>query len=157
MAGIEKICEYSGEYPGSRMYGYKRNHIQIMPKYRKLFRGADAVLHLYKPEDCLVYETGGYTAFNLDDYNRHKLQGWTDGLSFEQYIKREFPRTKHKFQWTYVLRVSNPELQGNVQGHYMQSTFDLKSTIKRLKRMLRCRNLKIVKRDCYYGYSGDDM
>lgn len=44
MAGIEKRCEYSGEYCGWDMYGWKHNNIQIMPKYRKLFRGAKATL-----------------------------------------------------------------------------------------------------------------
>jgi len=152
MAGIEKVCEYSGEYVGWDMYEYKRNHIQIIPKYRKLFRDADAVLHLYLPETCCVYETGGYVTFNQSDYEFHKQKGWTDGLTYKQYIKREFPRTKARNQWDFVLQVSNPELQGEVHGCYMQSTFDLKSTIKRLKRMLRCRNLKIVKHKVYYGY-----
>ena len=35
MAGIEKVCEISGEHPGGDMYGYKHNHIQIMPEHRK--------------------------------------------------------------------------------------------------------------------------
>lgn len=50
MAGIEKVCEYSGEYPGWLMYGYKHNHIQIMPKYRKEFRGAEHTLHIFMGE-----------------------------------------------------------------------------------------------------------
>ena len=41
MAGIEKICEYSGEYVGYKMYDYKKNQLQILSKYRKLFRGAN--------------------------------------------------------------------------------------------------------------------
>ena len=48
MAGIEKICEYSGEYPGWKMYGYKRNLIQIMPEYRKLFRNKYHILFIFQ-------------------------------------------------------------------------------------------------------------
>ena len=44
MAGIEKVCEFSGVYKGADMYKWKRNHIQIMPEYRKLFRGSKAIL-----------------------------------------------------------------------------------------------------------------
>ena len=46
MAAVEKICEFSGDYPGSDMYIYKKDHIQIMPKYRKKFRNANAVFIL---------------------------------------------------------------------------------------------------------------
>lgn len=40
MAGIEKVCEFSGDYPGWLMYGYKRNSLQVKPEYRKHFKGA---------------------------------------------------------------------------------------------------------------------
>ena len=46
MAGIEKVCELSGVGYGWKMYGYKRNSIQIHPQYRKLFRGVSYVLHI---------------------------------------------------------------------------------------------------------------
>lgn len=41
MSGIEKVCEYSGLNPGYRMYEYKRNSLQILPEFRKLFRGKE--------------------------------------------------------------------------------------------------------------------
>ena len=49
MAAIEKICEFSGEYPGPVMYKYKRNFIQIKPEHRKAFRKHEAVLVIFKP------------------------------------------------------------------------------------------------------------
>lgn len=49
MAGIEKICEFSGEYNDSEMYKWKRNHIQIKPEYRKNFKGCPMMLIFYKP------------------------------------------------------------------------------------------------------------
>jgi hypothetical protein len=46
MAGIEKICEYSGDYPGGDMYAYKRNLIQVMPAHRPLFKGQAHTLYI---------------------------------------------------------------------------------------------------------------
>lgn len=67
MAAIEKICELSGEYPGWKMYGYKRNHIQIMPKYRKRFRGVEATLHFFK-SDLLLVDRYGSQFYNPSDW-----------------------------------------------------------------------------------------
>jgi len=38
MSYIEKVCEFSRDYHGSKMYNHKRNLIQINPKYRKYFK-----------------------------------------------------------------------------------------------------------------------
>ena len=55
MASIEKICEFSGDYPGGIMYKYKRRNIQICPKYRDYFKKYvkdinDCVLFVFKPD-----------------------------------------------------------------------------------------------------------
>jgi hypothetical protein len=100
MAAAEKICEYSGEYPGAKMYEYKRNHLQILPKYRKNFRYADATLYVY--ED------------SVNDYS-------------------------------YTLRVHNMDLLGMVLGSYSGESPNIRQLIKRLKRMLRCRTLKVYR------------
>jgi len=112
MAGIEKICEYSGEYP-PKMWATKRNHIQICSKYRKLFRGADAEFVIVEKQRQEVLDT------------------------------RYEPTGKIVYQYMYELRVKNPELQGNVEGCYVNWTFDMKDTKKRIKRMLRCQYLKV--------------
>lgn len=122
MAGIEKICEFSGEYPGSEMYKYKRNHIQICPKYRKLFRGADFELVVTSKELNFVHK-----------------QGWT--MSYTPACATL--NCKVKTEYWFELLVSDPKLQGNVKGVYANWTYDLKDTVKRLKRMLRCRNIKV--------------
>ena len=127
MAGIEKICEFSGDYPGHLMYGYKRNHIQICPKYRKLFRGAKAHVEIVKIEKHFVGKTG-WSSSDIE----HHIEIGCKGT-----VKNEY--------W-YELVVYDPALAGKVDGRYMNWTFDLKSTLKRLKRMLRCRNLKIKMR-----------
>ena len=58
MAAIEKICEYSGEYPGWEMYRYKKDLIQIMPQYRKLFRNRYHILFIFQT----------YNEYNQIDY-----------------------------------------------------------------------------------------
>lgn len=124
MAGIEKVCEFSGDYPGYLMYGYKRNHIQICPKYRKLFRGANAHVEIVKIEKHFV-STSGWASQDID-------------LCFEEGYKG-----KVKNEYWYQLVVDDPALAGEVGGRYLNWTFDLNSTLKRLKRMLRCRELKV--------------
>ena len=130
MAGIEKICEFSGEYPGGLMYTYKRDHIQIMPKYRKLFRGADACIEIKEQRKVIIFGNGGYMDYDPED----ELQ--------DRFLQRKGNRLGT--DTTFVLVVKNPELQGQVNGRYMNWTLDFKSTIKRLKRMLRCRDIKVL-------------
>ena len=147
MVGIEKVCEFSGEHPGWLMYGYKRNHIQIVPKYRKLFRGADAILYVFKPEEILVDKWGGYSTYTEQDFNCYK-QMFPDDLTlratYDEYIACNFPGTKRKLEYNFMLKVKDATLQGEVDGEYFNYTRDLPATKKRLKRMLRCRNLKVV-------------
>jgi hypothetical protein len=125
VAGIEKICEYSGDYPGGKMYGYKRNHIQICPKYRPLFRGATAHVEIVKVEKQFVFKSGGYT-----DVSHAEDFGVNRGRVMKEY--------------TFRLVVEDPILAGDVGGVYVNWTFNMRQTLKRLKRMLRCRNLKVV-------------
>jgi hypothetical protein len=124
MAGIEKICEFSGDYPGGLMYGYKRNHIQICPKYRKLFRGANAHIEIVKIEPQFVFKDCGYS-------------------SDIEYFQEIGAKGNVKNEYTFVLVVDDPALAGEVNGRYMNWTFNMRQTLKRLKRMLRCRNLKV--------------
>jgi hypothetical protein len=104
MAGIEKVCEYSGEYPGSDMYLYKKNSLQIMPKYRKLFAGREHTLYI---EDQGV----------------------------DPYFK-----TRHYLFCLYV-----PSLPGRVEGCYYNYTSCIGTVKRKLKRMLRCKSLNIIR------------
>ena len=135
MAGIEKICEFSGDYPGGEMYGYKRNHIQIVPKYRKLFHGAEAHIEIERIETILEYKYG-YSHWPKSFFDQEDKDWWEYKASLKgNKIKREY--------W-FCLVVKDPQLQGEVEGKYYNYTTDLKDTVKRLKRMLRCRNLKVI-------------
>jgi len=77
MAGIEKVCEYSGEHPGSDMYRYKRCSIQIMPKYRKLFRGCDFIFYMTKTKTLF----GSKYEYLLHVFNA-SLHGRVDGFYY---------------------------------------------------------------------------
>ena len=72
---------------------------------------------------------------------------WKDGSScaFDPDYKNDrfYRNSKIKYEYTFVLVVNDEHLQGDVGGRYMNWTFNMKQTLKRLKRMLRCRNLKV--------------
>lgn len=131
MPAIEKICEFSGEFPGYKMYDYKRNHIQIMPKYRKLFRGADAVLIVDRINTIFL------TRFGYLLLEAGEPEPWWKGRFVKEY-------------W-FTLQISNPELYGQVKGLYVNYTYSLRQTKKRLKRMLRCRELKVLSNNVRYN------
>ena len=141
MAGIEKICEYSDEYPGWLMYGYKRNHIQIMSKYRKLFRGADHTLHIFKPKLVWQFKNGGQM-----DYDTKECNFYDPPLTVKEYEELESRFARKVKEYGYMLEVTDPELQGRVNGKYYNFTTDLISVKRRLKRLLR-QPLNIVEHD----------
>ena len=140
MAGIEKICEYSGEYLGWLMYLYKRNHIQIIPKYRKEFRYQPHVLFWFKPKLRWINKMGGVSDFNVEELS------WCDPpyKSITEYEK-DF-RLRKQLEYWYMLYV--PELPGEVNGQYVNYTVSRTSTRRRLKRMLRCKRLNEIDLDC---------
>jgi hypothetical protein len=99
MAGIEKICEVSGEYVGWDMYYYKRDHIQILPEYRKEFANKKHVL-LIRPIS-FIFAEGKYGHSTLSDKffklpkNKKPFsndQGWED---FE-YVKKGTYRLSYR-------------------------------------------------------------
>lgn len=162
MAGIEKVCEFSGEYPGWEMYGYKRNHIQIMPKYRKEFRGHEAVLFVFEREYIIDLDPG-YMTDNLSCVNPNPTEDdWESGKAFRdmriengekvwynvffenisQYkaaLKERGQRLK--MQYDYVLYV--PTVPGEVEGIYLNWSTDMSSVIRRMKRLVGSRNLTV--------------
>lgn len=150
MAGIEKICELSGEYPAHLMYGYKENHIQIMPKLRKKFRGANHILYVFKPRRFVKAKnksTRFYTYTSLENLRKemsHYEPPFKDSSEYFDYT--EF-FCNYKSRWieehTYMLKVMSPELQGSVGGEYVNESFRIKTAKRKLKRMLRCQTLNV--------------
>lgn len=146
MAAIEKICEFSGQYPSYSMYDYKNNHIQIMPEYRKKFRGAKHELHIF-PEGMIVVKNGFsyYSIYNPDDMNNW-IPSFSNEKEYIQFLKSE-KKERVIQQYAYVLKVFDPNLQGNVNGEYLNFTCSLPTMKRKLKRMLRCKKLNIVNHD----------
>lgn len=135
MAAIEKICEFSDQYPGWEMYGFKRNGIQIMPEFRKLFRGADATLVILSAEVHQVsfmskrgycysspckYELAEYFDFNVSDY-----------VQYYEYDGKHF-----KIDYKYALVVKDEALQGKVGGRYTNWSMNLSTVMRKMKRMV---------------------
>lgn len=146
MAGIEKVCELTGEYCSHEMYQWKRNQLQVKRECRKLFRKADHILHVYKEDRYLIHKKGGATAF---------CDGYWLAYSSMYNNEKEFMKDCYKGytlrnEYTYVLEVTNPALQGEVKGKYMNWTTDLKTVKRKLKRILRCKKLNIVMHDKSY-------
>lgn len=169
MAAIEKYCEFSNEYPGHLMWNYKRNHIQIVPKYRKEFRGHKATLHIFENGLKEVSKCGSYSDAELECINTNpteenwdnnecyyfgkrtpwgKRESW--GIFFDniQEYKDALKCYKQRLlmQYSYILEV--PDLPGEVQGLYSNYSFDLTSVKRRLGRMVGKKNLTIIKHSC---------
>jgi len=145
MAAIEKICEYSGDYPGYPMHGYKRNHIQIMPKYRKEFRGKTATLYIQTEE----HSSGKYVIsnrnlsenLNTNDYKERIVD--IDGKKYDiddSGFSQWHPVSISKEFW-YALVV--PDMPGDVNGKYVNHSCNISAVKRKLKRMLRCRKLEV--------------
>lgn len=126
MAGIEKICEFSGDYPAWAMYGYKRNQLQIMPEYRKLFRGATHTLYVQPTRKLWLYSFGGYTEYNLSN-------------DWFTYIMGRVVQ-----EYEYCLVVKDERLLGRVNGRYFNTTHDIATTKRKMKRLLRTKKLNVV-------------
>lgn len=149
MAAIEKICEFSGEYVGGEMWNHKRNHLQILPKHRKEFRGKQHILRFFKPDLVIRVKTGYVYLVSEEVHVRNEYPG-----SYSDYIKSELAYYNNRnrkgvlaHEYQYVLEV--PDVPGEVDGEYSGYTYNKKLLKKRLKRMLRCRNLVVKYHDCY--------
>jgi hypothetical protein len=142
MAGAEKICELTGEFPGGEMYRFKRHQLQIMPNCRTLFRGDGDTIYVQKDGLYWEYKWGGWSEYNIDEMN-HYDSPFKDEAEFVGYKRVvENLRLVKCYQYAYV--TNNPDLKGNVNGIYINYTYDVSSVKRRMKRLLRCRNLNIV-------------
>jgi len=79
MAGIEKVCEFSGDYHGWLMYDYKRNLLQVNPRYRKYFKDSGK---------CTLYI---YTK----KFEKRDGKYWDGCISYGNNNSREFYYTLH--------------------------------------------------------------
>ena len=175
MAGVDKICEFSSDYEGYEMYKSKRNHIQVLSKYRKKFRGHKATLYVFENGYSEVFTSGGYSTANMAHINPNPTEDdWNSGNAFRISILNkmnrydrystffenisEYKQALKKYNqrllmnYDYILHV--PTVPGQVNGLYTNSTHDLTAVKRRLKRMLGCRNLtiKVVRNESMYNF-----
>lgn len=137
MAGAEKICELTNEYIGGDMYAYKHNHIQVTPEARKQFRGASATLIFFKPEKHRRYPWG-----SIGSYYDHEWNFYHPPFKDEQeYI--DYFNIKFVYEYDFVLIVNDDNLKGTVNGHYMNHTYNKTAVKRRMKRMLKCKKLRV--------------
>lgn len=144
MAGIEKICEFSGEYGSYDMYGWKYNHIQICPKFRKNFRNASHTLYVCKGELYGKSKWGSLTpivseeVFDLNGYER-----WYD--SYQEFVDQLlYPNRRIVREYEYCLVVHDEHLKGKVDGCYFNQSTEMSTVKRKLKRLLKCKKLNIV-------------
>lgn len=147
MAGIEKVCEFSGEYRGHEMYKAKRNQLQVLPEYRKEFRKAEHVLHIFQPKT--VWFDGSCSW----DYDVRDMKGYEPPFSNEkEYV--EYVKWKMKARlvrdYDYALETFDEKLKGGVDGIYLNWSKDISTVKRKLKRLLRVQKLVIVKHSCSY-------
>lgn len=152
MAAIEKVCEFSGDYPGWLMYDYKRNHIQIMPEYRKLFKGKKAELIFFKlPPEEVLYMVDRNGPYKMTDYLAMyeriggKLYRWVEDTNDP--TKEFLTRVSETRYYEYALVV--PDLPGQVKGIYMNWSYDKGAVLRKMKRLIG-RNLVIKKSSLTY-------
>lgn len=144
MAGIEKVCELSGIDCSYEMYGWKRNNIQIHPKYSKNFRNKECVLYIQKkPYELFLkykgdvwYAPGGM--IDMTCKQRERFLSWC----IDNFGYKRIPKIIN--QYTYFLKTDNVELQGVVEGKYVGFTEDLKTVIRKMKRLTRNYKLTII-------------
>jgi hypothetical protein len=115
MAGIEKVCEYSGEYGYNNMYSYKRDSIQILPQYRPLFRGQEHYLIFMKPIGRNVWSLDyGRKERYLKEYNYclyvPALPGKVNGLYWNWSFNKSTVKRKLKRILRRPLNIKNHPL-----------------------------------------------
>ena len=139
MAGIEKICEFSGEYPGWLMWGYKRNQLQIMPRYRKLFRYTNHKL-IIKFERLVWVRSSMQWDYNNKEWNQYEPPFQSE----KEFINWYKSKGNHLLkEYKYTLKVFDKKLLGRVNGKYINWSTDLNTVKRKLKRMFRCKKLNI--------------
>lgn len=146
MAGIEKVCEYSGRQEGGVMYAYKRNSIQVLPEYRKLFRGKSFDLFLFQP--VWIWEGNWFTT----EYNAIEMTwpcySFRNEAEYIKWYAKQY-RVRLTLRYEYLLYV--PDVPGQVNGLYFNSTYELGTMYRKIKRLMRARKLNPIRLDCFAG------
>jgi len=134
MAGIEKICEVTGECCGWPMYGWKTDLIQVMPKCRCVFKGQSAELFFFTDPELVQYAESKlvFTHIGFGKFQVMVPMFWTSRYwhwrKWGSYC--EFPDRV----WTYALYV--PDVRGRVNGLYTNTTRNPRRAVRKLSKLV---------------------
>ena len=142
MAGIDRICEFDEsnntfEWPG-QMSAAKMNHIQIQPKFRKLFKDAKAKL-IIKSVTPQLYRKGCYRTISHHDLNNWQCAktGQMVSVTPKEYLDYyAYDGWRIAIQYEYVLQVEDKTLFGSVKGKYLNWSFNISTVRRKLSKML---------------------
>ena len=136
MAGIEKVCEYSGDYEGGIMYKHKRDHIQVLKKYRKHFKGKKGYLYFVDVPEVRI-ENYPRRWLCLRFSLRSRLIRWKIIPKFWSPVWWVPELRKYSLWHYYILYV--PECPGKVDGLYLNWTYSPAKVIRNLNRLVDLR------------------
>lgn len=157
MSHSEKRCEYFDDestYLGWNMRKYSRNRIQVNPNFWPVFKHARHVLVIQPYTQVVCWKGGGtssisamdldyehgsyYRTSNKSDVLNGKWRGpgiyqWSSrrGMSTQYLIKKLNVRTEYRYT------LYCPDLLGEVDGQYLNFTYELSALKRRLKRLLK--------------------
>lgn len=148
MAGIEKMCELTGEDCGWRMYNWKRDSIQISKSVKSTFRKVPAVLFRFRSETYReIYKTGFTSSVDikyLDIQGYNYINGrWYSWQPLSKGWEKLKPCNLRK-EYFFILYV--PNLPGEVNSRYVNWTTNWQTTVRRIGRLL-CYKPKIINLD----------
>jgi hypothetical protein len=142
MAGIEKICEYSGDYEGHVMYKHKIDSIQVLPKHRHQLKDKLAVLIFFRtprmvnfassePQPyCHWYVSLGQR-FNYKSFSLFLPKFWT--RYYWAFRKFGPIHDSPAYMWDYCLYI--PDCQGEVKGRYYNWTTNPVRAVQRVSKL----------------------
>jgi hypothetical protein len=118
VAYIEKVCEYSGDYPKPSwmMYYYKRNSIQVLPKYRKNFK-----LDNFKNKEYTLHIT--------------KIMGIKYKCLKGYYKYPDGSIKPYSIEWDYYLEIPGMK-ENNKQYLYWNYSHDIKAVKYKIAKLL---------------------
>lgn len=149
LAGIEKVCERSGDYPGHLMYKYKRASIQVCPQYRKEFKGQKHVLFIFEPE--VQYAEKRYPHVLHDKHRVEEVKYFhDDGLCIDPGYGKYWIRARVSKEYYYLLYV--PDIPGQVDGKYVNWSRTLGTVKRKISRLIGGKyHLNIVRSEMTWG------
>ena len=143
MAGIEKMCQLSGEHGGWDMHTLKFNSLQVLPKHLPIFKDENALIIFCCQPELVDYASDGPNPFIQIPIGKrylfiHKI--WT--RYYWQWKKHGTFYRRPSMVWTYYAYV--PDIPGKVNGLYKGCTFEPEKALIALKKLFKKTRVETV-------------